>query len=279
MLRASGHPAKMLKPIACAAVVAVPLIGLVACSNQSSDVGGEQTPETSGTATAAALKTALKTADGTTVADASVDFADGYATVTVQTVATGLLSPGFHGLRIHSVGKCESASENGGGADFASAGSPLQVSDHNTYPASGDLTDLQVRPDGAAKLVTTSADFTAEDLRNGQGTALVVEAGPSGGGATSAAGSQERIACGVLAAGTSETTSISTSTSTSTVTTTVVPSAPAGPATSTTTSPPATSSSPTSPSTSTVTITVPSTTVTTTQPPTTSAPPGGPAGG
>jgi Cu-Zn family superoxide dismutase len=245
----------MMKPVAVAAVMAASVIGAAACSNQTSTGGGESgTPQSTGAA--GTLKTELKTSDGTTVANASIDFTDGYATVTVQTVATGLLSPGFHGLQIHSVGRC----------DFASAGSPLQVSGHNTYSASGDLSDLQVRPDGSAKLVTTSADFTASDLQNGQGTALIVDAGPSNrSGASSSAESGKPMACGVIAAGMSA----STSTSTSTVTTTVVaPGAPAGTPTSTTTQSPSTSSTTTAPSTSTSTstVTVPSTTLTTTSP-------------
>ncbi|ORA29831.1 superoxide dismutase family protein [Mycobacterium aquaticum] len=248
----------MMKPLAVAAVVAVSVIGAGACSNQSSTGGGESgTPQSTGAA-GGALKTDLKTADGTTVANASIEFADGYATVTVQSVGTGLLSPGFHGLQIHAVGTC----------DFSSPGSPLQVSGHNTYSASGDLADLQVRPDGAAKLVTTSADFTAADLQSGQGTSLVLDAGPTNrSGATSAAPSGKPVACGVIAAGTAtSTTTPSPSTSTSTVTTTVIaPGAPAVTPTSTTTPSPSTTT--TSPSTSTVTVTVPSTTVTSPQVP------------
>ena len=52
----------------------------------------------------------LKLADGTTVATADFEFANGYATVTVQTTAPGELAPGFHGLHVHSVGKCEANS-------------------------------------------------------------------------------------------------------------------------------------------------------------------------
>ncbi|ART67968.1 hypothetical protein BTO20_04615 [Mycobacterium dioxanotrophicus] len=247
----------MMKPIAVAAVVAVSVIGAGACSNQSSTGGGESgTPQSTGAA-GGALKTDLKTADGTTVANASIEFANGYATVTVQSVGTGLLSPGFHGLQIHAAGTC----------DFAAPGSPLQVSGHNTYSASGDLADLQVRPDGGAKLVTTSADFTAADLQSSQGTSLVLDAGPTNrSGAASAAPSGKPVACGVIAAGTATSTTTSPSTSTSTVTTTVIaPGAPAVTTTPTTTPSPTTST--TSPSTSTVTVTVPSTTVTSPQVP------------
>ena len=52
----------------------------------------------------------LKLPNGTTVATAEIAFTDGYATVTVETTEPGELAPGFHGLHIHSVGKCEANS-------------------------------------------------------------------------------------------------------------------------------------------------------------------------
>ena len=76
------------------------------------------------------LTAELKTADGTTVATADFEFADGYATVTVKTTAPGQLAPGFHGLHIHSVGKCEAnsvAPTGGAPGDFNSAGGHFQV--------------------------------------------------------------------------------------------------------------------------------------------------------
>ena len=116
----------------------------------------------------------LKSPDGTTVATAEIAFTGDYATVTVKTVAAGLLAPGFHGLHIHSVGKCEpnSVAPTGGApADFNSAGAHFQVAGHSGHPASGDLASLQVREDGSAMLVTTTDAFTAEDLLAGAKTA------------------------------------------------------------------------------------------------------------
>ena len=65
------------------------------------------------------MTTQLRTADGRPVADATFEFANGFATVTVETVASGILTPGFHGLHIHSVGKCDGEL---GGSDGRSAG-------------------------------------------------------------------------------------------------------------------------------------------------------------
>jgi Cu-Zn family superoxide dismutase len=123
------------------------------------------------------LNANLKTPDGTTVATAQFAFSGNYATVTVKTVAPGLLAPGFHGLHVHAVGKCEanSAAPTGGApGDFNSAGGHFQAAGHTAHPASGDLTSLQVRQDGTAMLVTTTDAFTAEDLLGGAKTAIII---------------------------------------------------------------------------------------------------------
>jgi Cu-Zn family superoxide dismutase len=138
----------------------------------SAPTGEGQEGQGSGT-----LKADIKTADGTTVATANFVFSDGYATVTVKTVAPGLLNPGFHGMHIHSVGKCEPnsvAPAGGAPGDFLSAGGHFQVSGRSGHPASGDLSSLQVRGDGSANQVTTTDAFTAEDLLGGAKTAIII---------------------------------------------------------------------------------------------------------
>ena len=119
----------------------------------------------------------LKLPDGTTVATADIAFSGDFATVTVKTTSGGELAPGFHGLHIHSVGKCEAnsvAPTGGAPANFNSAGGHLQVPGHTAHPASGDLASLQVRGDGSAELVTTTDAFTADELLGGAGTAIII---------------------------------------------------------------------------------------------------------
>ncbi|MFI2838786.1 superoxide dismutase, Cu-Zn family [Mycolicibacterium neoaurum] len=129
--------------------------------------GGHGEGEAHGSAAGAETLTAeLKTADGTDVAKATIDFAGGFATVTVETTTAGELTPGFHGLHIHQVGSCE--------GDFTSAGGHFQAEGHSGHPSSGDLSSLQVRSDGSAKLVTTTDAFTAEELLAGTKTAIVI---------------------------------------------------------------------------------------------------------
>jgi Cu-Zn family superoxide dismutase len=186
----------MLKTVTAAAFFAVPVLALSACSPNEpvatspgttpSVWTGSPSPSASpgggghGTGQAASgekLTAQLKSADGTTVATADLDFADGFATITVQTTTPGKLTPGFHGMHIHAVGKCDAnsvAPTGGAPGDFNSAGGHFQKAGHSAHPASGDLTSLEVRSDGSARLVTTTDAFTAEDLLGGAKTAIII---------------------------------------------------------------------------------------------------------
>ncbi|HEY7051259.1 MAG TPA: superoxide dismutase family protein [Mycobacterium sp.] len=244
----------MLKPVtAITAALVVPVAMLSGCSTNESSNNNKTTTTSSPSPTAAPgqITTQLKTTDGRAVANATFDFANGYATVTVETVAGHILSPGFHGLHVHAVGRCD--------GDFSSAGEHYQAPNHTGNPASGDLSPLQARSDGSGKLVTTTNGFTEQDLRSG--TSLILH---QGGDTVAASDSGTRFACGVISP------SASTGTATTTITSVVpVPGTTAGttetsPAT-TTTTPPAETTTTTSPTGETTT-----TTTTTSSP----APPG-----
>jgi superoxide dismutase, Cu-Zn family len=197
----------MVKPTTVAAILlSVPVVVLSACSpNQHPSTAPGTTPpihmpasSASPTSSAPGVETLtaqLKTADGRPVATATFDFANGYATITVKTVATGILTPGFHMMHVHSVGKCEpnSVAPTGGPpGDFLSAGEHYQAPGHTGEPASGDLSSLQVRKDGAALLVTTTDAFTKDDLLAGNRTALVLH------DAENTSDMEKRVACGVI---------------------------------------------------------------------------------
>ena len=191
----------MLKTVAVAVGFAVPALVMSACSAPEQPAttpgttpsvwtgspapstqagehgGGHGGGSEGGAASGETLKTELKSPNGTTVATAEIAFSGNYATVTVQTTEGGELAPGFHGLHIHSVGKCEASSvapTGGAPGDFNSAGGHLQVAGHTGHPMSGDLTSLQVRQDGSAMLVTTTDAFTAADLTGEAGTAIII---------------------------------------------------------------------------------------------------------
>jgi Cu-Zn family superoxide dismutase len=243
----------MTKHVAAAiALLATPVAVISGCANQSG-TNPSTTTTTSGSASSAQkLTTQLNTSDGKHVADATIDFTSGYATVTVETAEAGVLSPGFHGLHIHAVGKCE--------GDFSSAGAHFQASGHTGQPASGDLPPLLVRSDGSGKLVATSDGFTQDQLKGPEGSSIVLHQG-----ADMNDTSDQRVACGVLSPASATSTSVSVSTSTSTVTTgattTAVP-----PATVTETTTPSTSTTPAT--TTAPTVSTSTSTVTVIQPPT-----------
>ncbi|MBY8863670.1 superoxide dismutase family protein [Nocardia sp. CA2R105] len=171
-------------------VLAVAVFGLAACTNsqESSNVKGTTPPVWTGTAgpTGAenptesvapagdSVSVPLKDPSGQQVGTATIASSGGHLELTVD--AHGL-QPGFHGLHIHSVGKCEPnsvAPAGGAPGNFLSAGGHLQVGDAHAMPASGDLTSLQVRKDGSAHLVTTSDAVTLDQVK---GKALIIHAG------------------------------------------------------------------------------------------------------
>ncbi len=231
-----GTSAPMIKHVTAAiALCATPVAALTGCANQSDDNSSSTTSASS----AQVLTTQLKTTDGQPVADATIDFTSGYATVTVETVGTGILSPGLHGLHIHAVGTCE--------GDFTSAGEHFQAPGHSGEPASGDLPALLVRSDGAGKLVATTDGFTEDQLKGPDGSAIVLHQDGA---------SDQRVACGVLSPASSTGTSTSTSTSTSTVTTTAPTTVEPTTVTETTSPAPVQTSTSVVPSTSTSTVTV-----------------------
>jgi superoxide dismutase, Cu-Zn family len=194
-------------------LMGLPVVAMTACSSPQHATSQPGTtpqvksaaPTSSGETTtpapgAGSLTAQLKTPDGRSAATATFDFTGGYVTVTVKTVASGILAPGFHGLHVHEIGKCEpnSVAPTGGApGNFLSAGGHYQAPGHTGKPESGDLTSLEVRQDGSAYLVTTTDAFTRDALLAGNGTALMVH-GADGG---DMAMSMERVACGVIGTG------------------------------------------------------------------------------
>jgi Cu-Zn family superoxide dismutase len=189
----------------------------------SQGLGGDAAPQAA-ESNAETLTAQFKTPDGTQVAAATFEFEGGFAKVTVQTTGAGKLTPGFHGLHLHSFAKCEAnsvAPTGGAPGDFLSAGGHFQASGHTGHPASGDLASLQVREDGSAMLVTTTNAFTKQDLLAGNGTAIMIHAdadnfanipperyqqiqggAPGPDEATMATGDAgKRVACGVVGTG------------------------------------------------------------------------------
>lgn len=108
------------------------------------------------------------------------------------------LTPGEHGIHLHSVGTCDAAGEK----PFDSAGGHFNPGNMHHGMHAGDLGNVTVDPDGNAVFVFGSAHWTLDDglfgLADADGTALVIHetvddlvTDPSG-------NSGARIACAVL---------------------------------------------------------------------------------
>ena len=113
------------------------------------------------------------------------------------------VAPGLHGLHLHAVGACA-----GGGA-FASAGghyNPHGRQHGHANPLgfhAGDLPNVEVNAAGIGRLSVALEQFTLAELRDADGTALVLHANEddraTNAGAQGPGNSGARIACGVLA--------------------------------------------------------------------------------
>lgn len=90
------------------------------------------------------------------------------------------LTPGFHGFHVHSVGVCDPAATDPSGnpVPFFSAGSHYNPVATNTHGAhAGDMPPLLVAQDGSAVLKFKTDRFTLAELRDADGSAVIVHAG------------------------------------------------------------------------------------------------------
>jgi superoxide dismutase, Cu-Zn family len=81
------------------------------------------------------------------------------------------LAPGFHGFHVHAVGKCEGPGFTTAGGHFAAPGQT-----HSLH--AGDLPSLLVNADGTASAAFETDRFTLDQLRDADGSAIMVHAGP-----------------------------------------------------------------------------------------------------
>ena len=128
-------------------------------------------------------------------------------TLTIRETSAGLstagtlrgLTPGAHGIHLHTVGRCE--------APFTTAGGHWNPSarqhgfDNPQGPHMGDMRNLMVGNDGVATVSTTSAGGTlrgAGGLLDADGAAVVVHAAADDYHTDPAGNSGARVGCGVV---------------------------------------------------------------------------------
>lgn len=86
-------------------------------------------------------------------------------------VSVRKLSPGFHGFHVHTVGKCEAPS-------FMSAGPHLNPGSVSHADHAGDMPPLLVTGGGKAEARFTTDRFSLAQLRDADGSAVMVHAVP-----------------------------------------------------------------------------------------------------
>lgn len=92
-------------------------------------------------------------------------------------VVTGLvrsLTPGFHGFHIHAIGLCEA---DAAGGPFATAGGHYTGGHPNHGDHAGDMPSLLVTNEGKAYTQFLTDRFTLADLRDADGSAVMVHGG------------------------------------------------------------------------------------------------------
>ena len=120
------------------------------------------------------------------------------AGVRIQVQASGL-TPGGHGLHIHSRGACDAP-------DFSSAG-PHYSPENRSHgfldsqgPHAGDLPTLEVAAQGGSDydFTTGRVSLSEQSLLSSEGSSLIVHAQPDDYLTDTGGGTGDRIACGVI---------------------------------------------------------------------------------
>lgn len=115
------------------------------------------------------VKVTLKNVNGVSIGKARLTQRGSKGPVDVR-VSVRRLQPGFHGFHVHGTGICEVPT-------FASAGGHFKQAGTNHGAHAGDMPSLLVKRNGTASLRFTTDSFGLDDLRDADGSAIMVHAG------------------------------------------------------------------------------------------------------
>lgn len=162
---------------------------LAACSTT-----GQSDSAAAGPAPARIASAELRNGAGVAVGRATASEAGDGVRVSVEAFG---VAPGVHGLHVHTVGRCDAP-------DFASAGGHWNPTSHQhgtqnpQGPHGGDMPNLIVGTDGRGMLAINLPAGTLAGLLDGDGSAIVIHAGPDDLKTDPSGNSGGRIACGVF---------------------------------------------------------------------------------
>lgn len=115
------------------------------------------------------------------------------------TVAAQGLTTGLHGIHVHTVGLCEAPKFASAGGHWNPATRKHGLESPEGHHA-GDMPNLEVAANGRGALTTVLAGATLAGLVEGDGSALVIHAGPDDQKTDPTGNSGDRAACGVFSA-------------------------------------------------------------------------------
>lgn len=158
------------------------------------------------TALAALVAGAVQAAPQTVTADLKNNTGQTVGAVTLTDAPKGVLmrveakglTPGWHGMHLHAKGDCSKS-------DFTSAGphvhGPAAAVHGLLNPAAtetGDLPNIHIAADGAGAAEVFSSQVKLSELRDADGSAVVIHAGADDHMAQPIGGSGARVACAVI---------------------------------------------------------------------------------
>jgi Cu-Zn family superoxide dismutase len=142
----------------------------------------------------------IMNAQGTKIGTAKITASGNGVKIAVK---VSQLTPGDHGIHIHTVGKCEGPAFTTAGGHFNPTSAHHGVNNpQDPHPHLGDLANLSVKQDGSASTSFMISGVTlgdgANSLFHDGGTALVIHAKADDLKSDPSGNSGDRIACGVI---------------------------------------------------------------------------------
>jgi Cu-Zn family superoxide dismutase len=137
----------------------------------------------------------LKNATGASVG--IVTLTDAPKGVLMRVEAKGL-TPGWHGLHFHEKGDCSKADFTSAGGHTHGAGERVHGLLNPKANETGDLPNLHVDAQGAGATEVFSSLVTLKDLKDADGSAVVVHASADDHMAQPIGGAGARVACAVI---------------------------------------------------------------------------------